>query len=89
MVTAEDSLGLGVMYGGELFRGAKGISFNLDDFVMAADSNGKAAVLRPTDQAAERAILSPVAAMRGSGRRSASGRRLSWPLRASPPATMR
>jgi predicted NBD/HSP70 family sugar kinase len=61
VVTAEHSLGLGVMHGGEFFRGAKGISFNLGDFVMAADGNGKAAVLRLADQAAERAILSPVA----------------------------
>jgi predicted NBD/HSP70 family sugar kinase len=61
VVTAEHSLGLGVMHGGEFFRGAKGISFNLGDFVMAADSNGKAAVLRLADQAAERAILSSVA----------------------------
>ena len=61
VVTAEHSLGLGVMHGGEFFRGAKGISFNLGDFVMAADSNGKAAVLRLADQAAERAILSSAA----------------------------
>lgn len=61
VVTAEHSLGLGVMHGGEFFRGAKGISFNLGDFVMAADGNGKAAVLRLADQAAERAILAPVA----------------------------
>lgn len=61
VVTAEHSLGLGVMHGGEFFRGAKGISFNLGDFVMAADNNGKSAVLRLADQAAEQAILSPVA----------------------------
>jgi hypothetical protein len=53
VVTAEHSLDLGVMHGGEFFHGAKGISFNLGDFVMAADSNGTAAVLRQADQAAE------------------------------------
>lgn len=61
VVTAERSLGLGVMHGGEFFRGAKGISFNLGDFVMAADNNGKPAVLRLADQASEQAILSPLA----------------------------
>jgi predicted NBD/HSP70 family sugar kinase len=58
VVTAEHSLGLGVMHGGEFFRGAKGISFNLGDLAMAAD--GKA-VSRLADQATEPAILSPVA----------------------------
>ena len=57
VVSAEHSLGLGVMHGGEFFRGAKGISFNLGDLAMAA--NGKA-VARLSDQAAEPAILSPV-----------------------------
>ncbi len=61
VVTAEHSLGLGVMHGGEFFRGAKGISFNLGDFVMAADGNGAAAVSRLADQATEPAILAPVA----------------------------
>jgi predicted NBD/HSP70 family sugar kinase len=58
VVTAEHSLGLGVMHGGEFFRGAKGISFNLGDLAMAA--NGKS-VSRLADQATEPAILSPVA----------------------------
>jgi predicted NBD/HSP70 family sugar kinase len=58
VVTAEHSLGLGVMHGGEFFRGAKGISFNLGDLAMAA--NGKT-VSRLADQATEPAILSPVA----------------------------
>ena len=58
VVTAEHSLGLGVMHGGEFFRGAKGISFNLGDLAMAAD--GKT-VSRLADQATEPAILSPVA----------------------------
>jgi predicted NBD/HSP70 family sugar kinase len=58
VVTAEHSLGLGVMHGGEFFRGAKGISFNLGDLAMAAD--GKS-VARLADQATEPAILSPVA----------------------------
>jgi predicted NBD/HSP70 family sugar kinase len=57
-VTAEHSLGLGVMHGGEFFRGAKGISFNLGDLAMSA--NGKS-VSRLADQATELAILSPVA----------------------------
>ena len=58
VVTAEHSLGLGVMHGGEFFRGARGISFNLGDLAMAAD--GKT-VSRLADQATEPAILSPVA----------------------------
>jgi len=58
VVTAEHSLGLDVMHGGEFFRGAKGISFNLGDLAMAAD--GKT-VSRLADQATEPAILSPVA----------------------------
>jgi len=58
VVTAEHSLGLGVMHGGEFFRGAKGISFNLGDLAMAA--NGKT-VSRLADQATEPAILTPVA----------------------------
>jgi predicted NBD/HSP70 family sugar kinase len=58
VVTAEHSLGLGVMHGGEFFRGAKGISFNLGDLAMVAD--GKT-VSRLSDQATEPAILSPVA----------------------------
>ena len=58
VVTAEHSLGLGVMHGGEFFRGAKGISFNLGDLAMSAD--GKS-VSRLADQATEPAILSTVA----------------------------
>src|SRR4051812_1986084 len=58
VVTAEHSLGLGVMHGGEFFRGAKGISFNLGDLAMAA--NGQS-VSRLADQATELAILAPVA----------------------------
>ncbi len=58
VVTAEHSLGLGVMHGGEFFRGARGISFNLGDLAMAA--NGKS-VSRLADQATEPAILAPVA----------------------------
>jgi predicted NBD/HSP70 family sugar kinase len=58
VVTAEHSLGLGVMHGGEFFRGAKGISFNLGDLAMAANGNS---VSRLADQATEPAILAPVA----------------------------
>jgi len=61
VVTVEHSLGLGVMHGGELFRGAKGLSFNLGDLVMASSGNGDAKVSRLADQAAEPAILAPVA----------------------------
>ena len=61
VVTVEHSLGLGVMHGGELFRGAKGISFNLGDLVMAPGGNGEMTVSRLADQAAEPAILAPVA----------------------------
>jgi predicted NBD/HSP70 family sugar kinase len=61
VVTAEHSLGLGVMHGGELFRGAKGISFNLGDLAMASSGDGEMTVSRLADQAAEPAILSAVA----------------------------
>jgi predicted NBD/HSP70 family sugar kinase len=61
VVTVEHSLGLGVMHGGELFRGAKGISFNLGDLVMASSGNGDATMSRLADQAAEPAILAPLA----------------------------
>ncbi len=61
VVTVEHSLGLGVMHGGELFRGAKGISLNLGDLVMASGGNGEMTVSRLADQAAEPAILAPVA----------------------------
>ena len=57
VVSVEHSLGLGVMHGGEFFRGARGISFNLGDLAMAADGDG--AVSRLADQATEPAILSP------------------------------
>ena len=60
VVTVEHSLGLGVMHGGELFRGAKGISFNLGDLTMASSGNGEMAVSRLADQAAEPAILAPL-----------------------------
>jgi len=62
VVTAEHSLGLGVMHGGEFFRGAKGISFNLGDLVMGFDGSGKSgAISRLADQATEPAILAPMA----------------------------
>jgi predicted NBD/HSP70 family sugar kinase len=63
VVTVEHALGLGVMHGGQLFRGAKGLSFNLGDLVMAAgpDGVGGMALSRLADQAAEPAILLPVA----------------------------
>jgi predicted NBD/HSP70 family sugar kinase len=60
VVTVEHSLGLGVMHGGELFRGAKGISFNLGDLVMASSGNGDATMSRLAEQAAEPAILAPL-----------------------------
>jgi predicted NBD/HSP70 family sugar kinase len=60
VVTVEHSLGLGVMHGGELFRGAKGISFNLGELVMASSGNGEAVTSRLADQAAEPAILAPL-----------------------------
>ena len=61
VVTVEHSLGLGVMHGGELFRGAKGLSFNLGDLVMAANGGARAGSARLADHAAEPAILAPVA----------------------------
>lgn len=59
VVTAEHSLGLAVIHGGQLFRGAKGLSFNLGDLVLGVDRNGAAAASRLADHAAEPAILAP------------------------------
>jgi predicted NBD/HSP70 family sugar kinase len=53
----EHSLGLGVMHGGELFRGARGISFNLGDLVVGMFGDAKAADARLSDVASEAAIL--------------------------------
>jgi predicted NBD/HSP70 family sugar kinase len=61
VVTVEHSLGLGVMHGGELFRGAKGLSFNLGELVLAADGNGRGSMSRLADHTAEPAILSAIA----------------------------
>ncbi|MGH6924661.1 MAG: ROK family protein [Propylenella sp.] len=61
VVTVEHSLGLGVMHGGELFRGAKGLSFNLGDLASAANGNGHGPIARLADHAAEPAILAPIA----------------------------
>jgi predicted NBD/HSP70 family sugar kinase len=60
VVTAEHSLGLGVMHDGQLFRGAKGLSFNLGDLAVA-NGNGRTITSRLADQASEPAILAPVA----------------------------
>jgi predicted NBD/HSP70 family sugar kinase len=60
VVTAEHSLGLGVMHGGQLFRGAKGLSFNLGDLAMA-NGDGRTITSRLANQASEPAILAPVA----------------------------
>jgi predicted NBD/HSP70 family sugar kinase len=60
VVTAEHSLGLGVMHDGQLFRGAKGLSFNLGDLAVA-NGNGRTIMSRLADQASEPAILAPVA----------------------------
>jgi predicted NBD/HSP70 family sugar kinase len=49
------------MHGGELFRGAKGLSFNLGDLATAANGNGHGPIARLADQAAEPAILAPIA----------------------------
>ena len=60
VVTVEHSLGLGIMHNGEIFRGAKGLSFNLGDLVLAANGNGDGSTTRLADQAAEPAILAPI-----------------------------
>ena len=59
VVTAEHSVGLAVMHNGQLFRGAKGLSFNLGDLVMGANGNGRGPTQRLADYAAEPAILAP------------------------------
>ncbi|SER35363.1 transcriptional regulator, MarR family [Faunimonas pinastri] len=55
VVTLEQSIGLGVMHEGQIYRGARGISFNLGDLVTS--SPGSAAISRLADFAAEPAIL--------------------------------
>ena len=61
VVSVEHSLGLGVFHGGALFRGAKGISFNLGDLVMRSSGNGAATVTRLSDLSAAPAICRPLA----------------------------
>lgn len=57
VVTIGHSLGLGVMHGGQLFHGARGISLHLGDLVV-----GGPAPVRLADLASEGAILSTLAA---------------------------
>src|SRR5262249_53303952 len=58
VVTIGHSLGLGVMHGGQLFRGARGISLHLGDLVLG----GGPAPARLADLASEGAILRSLAA---------------------------
>jgi predicted NBD/HSP70 family sugar kinase len=54
LVAIEDTLGLGVMHGGQLFRGARGLSLTLGDMIMGAGGDN---AVRLADLASEGAIL--------------------------------
>lgn len=54
LVAIEETLGLGVMHGGQLFRGARGLSLTLGDMIMGAGGDN---AVKLADLASERAIL--------------------------------
>jgi predicted NBD/HSP70 family sugar kinase len=54
LVAIEETLGLGVMHGGQLFRGAHGLSLTLGDMIMGAGGDN---AVRLADLASEGAIL--------------------------------
>jgi predicted NBD/HSP70 family sugar kinase len=55
LVAIEETLGLGVMHGGQLFRGARGLSLTLGDMIMGAGGDN---AVKLADLASERAIHS-------------------------------
>ena len=78
IVTMEHSLGLAIMHRGELFRGARGISFNLGDLVLGAFDGTKEA--RLSDVATEAAILAALGAQPGLAEAMHAGAGLSLAL---------
>ena len=58
LVAIEEALGLGVLHGGQLFRGAHGLSLTLGDMIMGA---GGGNAVRLADLAGEGAILASLA----------------------------
>ncbi len=78
VVTIEHALGLGVMHGGALFRGARGISFNLGDLVVASAGARDA---RLSDVASEAAILRALSAAPGFAEAMQAGDGLSLALK--------
>jgi predicted NBD/HSP70 family sugar kinase len=54
LVSLEQTLGLGVLHGGQLFRGAGGLSHNLGDLVLGTGPHG---TIRLSSQVGESAIL--------------------------------
>lgn len=54
LVAVEDTLGLGVMHGGHLFRGAHGLSLTLGDMIMGAGADN---AIRLADLAGEQVIV--------------------------------
>ncbi|SCW85157.1 Sugar kinase of the NBD/HSP70 family, may contain an N-terminal HTH domain [Rhizobium mongolense subsp. loessense] len=54
LISLEQTLGLGVLHGNQLFRGAGGLSHNLGDLVLGTGSQG---TVRLSSQAGESAIL--------------------------------
>lgn len=55
LVAMEETLGLGVMHGGQLFRGARGLSLTLSDMIMGTGGDD---AVKLADLASARAILS-------------------------------
>ncbi|WP_309082990.1 ROK family transcriptional regulator [Chelativorans sp.] len=54
LVSLEQALGLAVLHGGQLFRGARGLSHNLGDLVLENSADGP---IRLASQAGERALI--------------------------------
>lgn len=54
LVAIEDDIGLGVLHGGQLFRGASELSLTLGDMIMGFDRSG---AVKLSEVASERAIL--------------------------------
>jgi predicted NBD/HSP70 family sugar kinase len=58
LVSLEQSLGLGVMHGGQLFRGARGLSLNLGEMMLAARPQAEARLLAHAGEMALSAAVS-------------------------------
>ena len=84
IVTMEHSLGLGVMHGGELFRGARGISFNLGGLVVGTFRSANLEDARLSNVASEPAILAALNSQPGFAEAMQVGAGLSLALKRQP-----